>query len=97
MNRGKPGIKHHVVVDRRGTPLAARITGANRHDSKVFEEMIDAIRPIQRPRGRPRKRPVCIVAAQDIDCPDVTYSVDPASASRRRSSSANAAVCSDGR
>ncbi len=32
-NRGKPGTKRHLVVDRRGTPLAALLTGANRHDS----------------------------------------------------------------
>ena len=34
------------------------ITGANVHDSTVFEELVDAIEPIKRPgRGRPRKRP----------------------------------------
>ncbi len=57
MNRGKPGTKRHVVSDRRGTPLTARIPGANRHDSAVFEAEVDAIPPIKRPRGRPRKRP----------------------------------------
>lgn len=37
-----------------------KLTGANTHDSKMFEELIDAIEPIKRPkgqRGRPRKRP----------------------------------------
>ncbi len=36
------------------------LTAANVHDSKVLEEVIDAIEPIKRPRGgpgRPRKRP----------------------------------------
>jgi transposase len=34
------------------------LTAANVHDSKVFEELVDAIEPIKRPgRGRPRKRP----------------------------------------
>jgi hypothetical protein len=34
------------------------LTGANVHDSMVFEELIDAVEPIKRPgRGRPRKRP----------------------------------------
>lgn len=33
------------------------ITAANVHDSMVFEELIDAVEPIKRPRGRPRKRP----------------------------------------
>jgi hypothetical protein len=33
------------------------LSAANVHDSTVFEELIDAIEPIKRPRGRPRKRP----------------------------------------
>jgi len=50
-------------------PLAARITGANRHDSAMFEEMIHAIRPIRRPCGRPRKRPVKVHADKAYDIP----------------------------
>ena len=34
-----------------------RHTAANAHDSTMFEEMVDAIEPIGRPRGRPGKRP----------------------------------------
>jgi hypothetical protein len=33
------------------------LSAANVHDSTVFEELIDGIEPIKRPRGRPRKRP----------------------------------------
>jgi hypothetical protein len=33
------------------------LSAANTHDSMVFEELVDAIKPIKRPRGRPRKRP----------------------------------------
>ncbi len=33
------------------------LTAANVHDSKVFEELVDAVRPIKCPLGRPRKRP----------------------------------------
>jgi hypothetical protein len=33
------------------------LTAANTHDSMVFEELVDGIEPIKRPRGRPRKRP----------------------------------------
>jgi hypothetical protein len=32
-------------------------SAANVHDSKVLEEAVDAIEPIRKPRGRPRKRP----------------------------------------
>ncbi len=57
------------MVDRRGTPLTCRLTGANRHDSKVFEDVIDAIRPIRRPRGRPRTRPAKLHADKAYDIP----------------------------
>jgi hypothetical protein len=45
------------VVDRGGIPLAVSHSAANTNDSKVFEEAVDAIESIKRPRGRPRKRP----------------------------------------
>jgi transposase len=66
-DRGKSGTKRHVVVDRNGTPLAARLSGANVHDSVMLEETIDAIRPIKRPRGRPRKRPAKLHADKGYD------------------------------
>ena len=68
-NRGKPGTKRHVVSDRDGTPLAVVVTGANRHDSAVFEEVIDAVPPIKRPRGRPRRRPAKLHADKAYDIP----------------------------
>jgi IS5 family transposase len=45
------------MVDRSGIPLSVTHTAANVHDSKVLEEAVDAIEPICKPRGRPRKRP----------------------------------------
>jgi transposase len=45
------------VVDRAGLPLALVLTGANRHDSMALTSVVDAIRPVRQPRGRPRKRP----------------------------------------
>jgi hypothetical protein len=32
-------------------------SAANVHDSKLLEEAVDAISPIRKPCGRPRKRP----------------------------------------
>jgi transposase len=55
------------VVDARGVPLAALLTAANRHDSVAFEELIDAIPPVRRPRGRPRKRPAKLHADKGYD------------------------------
>ena len=45
------------MVDRKGVPLAVMLSAANVHDSMLLEDLIDAIEPIKRPRGRPRKRP----------------------------------------
>jgi transposase len=56
-DRGKPGSKRHLVVDRRGIPLAVMLSGANEHDSLFLEPLIDAIEPIRGRRGRPRQRP----------------------------------------
>ena len=55
------------MVDRRGTPLAALLTGANAHDSVVFEKLIDAIEPVGTGRGRPRKRPEKLHADKAYD------------------------------
>src|SRR5215212_7226031 len=34
-DRGKPGSKYHLLVDRRGIPLAACLSAANTHDEVV--------------------------------------------------------------
>jgi transposase len=57
------------VVDRGGVPLAALLTGANRHDSVVFDELLDAIPPIKRPSGQRRKRPAKLHADKGYDYP----------------------------
>ena len=66
-DRAKPGTKRHVLVDRQGTPLAFILTGANRNDTIVFEQLIDAVHPITRPRGRPRRRPAKLHADKAYD------------------------------
>jgi transposase len=57
------------VVDRKGVPLAVRLTAANVHDSMVFEELLDAIPPIQGLWGRPRTRPAKLHADKAYDIP----------------------------
>jgi transposase len=56
-DRGKPGTKDHVVSDRQGIPLVSLATAANVNDGTVLLDAVDAIPPIKRPRGRPRRRP----------------------------------------
>ena len=57
------------MVDRTGVPLAARLTGANRHESVVFADLIDAIPPIKQASGRRRKRPAKLHADKAYDVP----------------------------
>ena len=45
------------MVDRRGTPLGARLSPANRHDSLMPAATLDAVPGVRRGRGRPRQRP----------------------------------------
>jgi transposase len=68
-DRGKPGCKRHIVVDRHGIPLAALLTAANVHDSVVLEQLLDQIPPIRKPRGRPRRRPAKLHADKAYDFP----------------------------
>jgi transposase len=57
------------VVERGGLPLAQLLSGANRHDSIVFEDLIDAIPPIRQPNGRRRRRPDKVHADKAYDYP----------------------------
>ncbi len=56
-DRGNPGPKRQVVVDAPGIPLAIRLAAANVNDVTLCAMMGEAIAPIKRPLGRPRKRP----------------------------------------
>lgn len=67
-DRGRPGSKHHIIVDRHGIPLAPPVlTPANEHDSVNLDRIIDSVRPIRRRRGRPRRRPAKLHADKAYD------------------------------
>ena len=68
-DKGKPGSKRHVVVDRQGIPLAICLTAANVHDSRLLEALLDAIPPLAGKRGRPRRRPTKLHADKGYDYP----------------------------
>lgn len=55
------------MVDARGLPLAVQVTGANRHDSMVFEELLDAVPAVAGLSGRPRRRPDKLHADKGYD------------------------------
>ena len=56
-DRRKLGSKHHLITDAQGIPLAAILTGANRHDVTQLLPLVEAIPAIRGQRGRPRQRP----------------------------------------
>ena len=58
------------MTEAQGIPLAITLTGANVHDVKQAEAMVQAIPPIQGRRGRPRRRPQRLVG-------DKAYDSDP--------------------
>ena len=66
-DRAKRGSKRHVICDGQGVPLAIRLTGANRHDSKEALPLVDAIPPLQGVRGRPRCRSDCVLGDRTYD------------------------------
>ncbi len=56
----RPWQARHQTPPRRrprGVPLALAVTGANRHDSVVFEALVDVIPVVPGLPGRPRSRP----------------------------------------
>ncbi|MET9085319.1 IS5 family transposase [Streptomyces sp. NPDC004237] len=67
VDRTRPGSKHHLIVDRNGTPSAVTLTGGNRHDITQLLPLLDAVPPIRGLRGRPRRRPRRLYADRDYD------------------------------
>jgi transposase len=56
-----------LIVDACGTPLAASLTGGNRHDVTQLLPLLDAIPRLRGLRGRPRHRPKRLYADRGYD------------------------------
>lgn len=67
VDRARPGSKHHLIVDRNGTPLAVSLTSGNRHDVTQLMPLLDAMPRIRGLRGRPRHRPRRLFADRGYD------------------------------
>ena len=61
-SRGGWGTKIHLVTDGRGLPLAAVVTAGQAHESKSFEDSLNAVRIPHSGTGRPRRRPGALAA-----------------------------------
>src|SRR4026208_767280 len=66
-DRAKRGSQRHLICDGRGVPFAVRLPGASRNDSQEALAWVDAIPPLHRERGRPRRRPDCVLGDRGYD------------------------------
>jgi len=67
VDRGRPGSKHHLLVDQTGIPLAFALTGSNRNDVPQLIPLLDAVPAVGGLVGRPRRRPDCLIADRGYD------------------------------
>lgn len=67
VDRGRPGVKHHLVVDAAGVPLVVDRTPANTPDGAVLVDLVDDIGPVGGVPGAPKSRPVKVYADRGYD------------------------------
>ncbi len=67
VDRGRRGSKHHLLVDGGGVPLAWTLTGGNRNDVTQLLELLDRVPPVRGRIGRPRRRPLTVIADRGYD------------------------------
>lgn len=68
-DRGKKGVKRHVITDERGVPIALEITGANVHDKWLVGTTLDAV-PLRCGRGVRRPKHLCMDKGYDYVEPE---------------------------
>jgi len=66
-DRGRPGVKHHALVDAHGIPLAADSTPANTPDIKELLPLVDSAGPLDEETGEPKHRPEEVYADRAYD------------------------------
>jgi transposase len=66
-DRAKPGVKHHVIVDANGVPLAAIPTPANVPEVNVLLPLVDSIGPVGGKPGHPKQRPEALYTDRAYD------------------------------
>jgi transposase len=67
VDRGRPGSKHHLLVDATGVPLAFSVTGGNRNDVTQLIPLLDGVPAVRGASGRPRRRPDTVIADRGYD------------------------------
>jgi transposase len=67
VERAKAGVKHHLLTDARGTPLAVILTGANRHDVTQLMPLLEKVPEFGGRPGSPRRRPRSLYGDRGYD------------------------------
>ena len=66
-DRGRKGTKDHLLTDGGGLPLAARVTGANRHESTQLKALIEVVPPVAGKPGHPKRKPRAVLGDRAFD------------------------------
>jgi transposase len=66
-DRGRPGVKHHVLVDGNGIPLAIDATPANTPEVKQLLPLVDSGGPLDEATGEPQHHPKTVYADRAYD------------------------------
>jgi transposase len=66
-DRGRPGVKHHALVDGHGIPLAGDVTPANTPEIKELLPLVDSAGPLDQKTGEPSHRPAAVYADRAYD------------------------------
>ena len=66
-DRGRPGVKQHVLVDANGLPLAVDATPANTPEIKELLPLVDSAGPLDEATGEPRHRPAKLYGDRAYD------------------------------
>jgi transposase len=65
-DRGRPGVKQHVLVDANGVPLAGDVTPANVPEVKELVPLVDSCGPLDE-GGEPKRRPEKVYGDRAFD------------------------------
>jgi transposase len=66
-DRGRPGVKHHVLVEGGGAPLVIDVSAANVPEVNRLMEVVASVPPVRGQPGRPRRRPERLYADRGYD------------------------------
>jgi transposase len=70
-DRGRPGSKHHVIVDGHGVPLEVQLSAANKPDVKQLVPLLANLPQVTGKVGHPQSRPKALYGERGYDSEQV--------------------------